>query len=67
MMPPLCLREKSDSVEAGPQNYWGLKTHLEYVLMPSGRRHRLTNCRLNRYKFSLVPILIKVLNSKNLI
>lgn len=28
MMPPLCLREKSDSVEAGPQNYQGLKTHL---------------------------------------
>lgn len=28
MMPPLCLREKSNSVEAGPQNYRGLKTHL---------------------------------------
>lgn len=41
--------------------------HKEYVLVPSGRRYKLTNCRSNRYKFFLVSILITVLNSKNLV
>lgn len=34
----------------------------EYEMMPSGRRYRLPNCRLNRFKFSFVPLSIKILN-----
>lgn len=41
--------------------------HTEYQMMPSGRRYRLPNCKRNRYKFSLVPLSIKLLNSKQMI
>lgn len=36
----------------------------EYEMMPSGRRYRLPNCRLNRFKFSFVPLSIKILNDQ---
>ena len=35
----------------------------EDELMPSGRRYRLANCKLNRYKFSFVPLSIKLMNN----
>lgn len=38
--------------------------HKKYELMPSGGRYRLPNRGLNRYKFSLVLLSIKLLNSK---
>lgn len=31
-------------------------------VMPSGRRYRVANCRLNRYKHSLIPLSIALLN-----
>ena len=42
-------------------------THIlngEFEMLPSGRRYRAPNCRLNRYKFSFVPLAIKALNSR---
>lgn len=39
--------------------------HKNYELMTSGRRYRLP-CKLNRYKLSLVPLSIELLNSKKL-
>ncbi|KAK0155032.1 RNA-directed DNA polymerase from mobile element jockey [Merluccius polli] len=36
----------------------------EYELLPSGRRYRMPACRLNRYKFSFVPMSIKLINNK---
>ena len=38
--------------------------HTEFELMPSGRRFRMPNCKLNRFKFSFVPSSIKLLNSQ---
>ena len=38
--------------------------HREFELLPSGRRYRFPNCRLNRFKFSFVPSAIKILNSQ---
>ena len=38
--------------------------HREFELMPSGRRYRVPTCRLNRYKFSFVPLAIKALNDR---
>ena len=38
--------------------------HKEYEMLPSGRRYRLPNCKLNRYKFSFVPLSIKALNKR---
>ena len=35
----------------------------QFELMPSGRRYRLPNCKLNRYKFSFVPLAIKLMNN----
>ena len=35
----------------------------EFQLLPSGRRYRTPPCRLNRYKYSFVPLSIKQLNS----
>ena len=37
--------------------------HLEYELLPSGRRYRVTTCKLNRFKNSFVPTSIKFLNN----
>ncbi len=37
--------------------------HLEYELLPSGRRYRVPHCKLNRFKNSFVPTSIKLLNS----
>ena len=37
--------------------------HNEFQLLPSGRRYRTPPCRLNRYKYSFVPLSIKQLNS----
>ena len=34
----------------------------EYKLLPSGRRYMTLRCKLNRYKFSFVPLSIQVLN-----
>ena len=36
--------------------------HNEFQLLPSGRRYRTPPCRLNRYKYSFVPLSIKQLN-----
>ena len=36
--------------------------NMEYELLPLGKRYRLSFCRLNRLKFSLVPLSIKLLN-----
>ncbi len=33
--------------------------HKAYELMPSGRRYRVPICKLNRYKFSLIPLSVK--------
>ena len=38
--------------------------HKEYEMLPSGRRYRVPNCKLNRYKFSFVPLSIKALNTR---
>ena len=38
--------------------------HSQFELMPSGRRYRVPTCRLNRYKFSFVPLAIKALNNR---
>lgn len=38
--------------------------HMEFVLMPSGRRYRVPSCRLNRYKSSFVPLAIRALNAR---
>lgn len=38
--------------------------HGEYELLPSGRRYRLPNCKTNRFKFSVVPWSIRLLNSR---
>ena len=38
--------------------------HPEYQLLPSGRRFRVPQCRLNRFKNSFVPLSIKALNGK---
>ena len=35
----------------------------ELELLPSGRRFRMPNCRLKRYKNSFIPAAIKMLNS----
>lgn len=37
--------------------------HKEYELMPSGRRCRVPICKLNRYKFSLIPLPLQLLNN----
>ena len=37
--------------------------HNEFQFLPSGRRYRTPICRLNKYKYSLVPLSIKQLNS----
>ena len=37
--------------------------HNEFQLLPSGRRYRTPPCRLNRCKYSFVPLSIKQLNS----
>lgn len=39
--------------------------HGEYELLPSGRRYRFPNYKTNRFKFSMVPWSIKLLNSKS--
>ena len=41
--------------------------HNEFQLLPSGRRNRTPPCRLNRYKYSFVPLSIKQLNSVSLV
>ncbi len=38
--------------------------HKEYELMPSGRRYRVPICKLNRYKSSLIPLSVNLLNNK---
>ena len=38
--------------------------HREFEVLPSGRRYREPNCRLNRFKFSFVPLAIKALNDR---
>ena len=38
--------------------------HREFEALPSGRRYRGPNCRLNRFKFSFVPLAIKALNNR---
>ena len=38
--------------------------HGEYDLLPSGRRYRLPNSRTNRFKLSMVPWSIKLLNGR---
>ena len=37
--------------------------HMEYELLPSGRRYRIPKCKLNRFKHSFVPTSIKILNN----
>ena len=39
--------------------------HGEYEILPSGRRYRLPNFNTNRFKFSMVPWSIKLLNSRS--
>lgn len=36
----------------------------EYMLMNSGRRYRVTLCKYNRYKYSFLPLSIKLINEQ---
>lgn len=36
----------------------------EYTLMNSGRRYRVTLCKYNRYKYSFLPLSIKLINEQ---
>lgn len=36
----------------------------EYVLMNSGRRYRVPLCKYNRYKYSFVPLSVKLFNEQ---
>ncbi len=38
--------------------------HKEHELMPSGRRYRVPTCKLNRYKFSFIPLSTALLNTR---
>lgn len=38
--------------------------HQEFTLLPSGKRFRTLNCRLNKYKNSFVPTAIRMLNDR---
>ncbi len=37
---------------------------LHKELMPSGRRYGVPICQVNRYRFSLIPLSVKLLNNK---
>ena len=37
----------------------------EFDLLPSGRRYRAPSSRTNRYKFSFIPVAIRLLNERN--
>ncbi len=68
MLPPSSLQEIFEqTVMKQGQKITTDPNHIlykEYELMPSGRRYRLPNCKLNRYKFAFIPLSIKLLNSR---
>ena len=68
MEPPCTLQEIFDSTVLKQ----GLKVtqdpshilHNEFILLPSGRRYREPPWKLNRFKYSFVPLAVKALNKR---